>query len=123
MDDALPVRRIQCLTDLPRILQRLRNRERARERLALDVLHNQIVRPDIVELAYIRMVECSDRLSLARKPLVELVVALFDRHKTVEAAVSGLPHFTHTARAQRRQNLVRTELIACCQRHMAVILS
>jgi hypothetical protein len=39
----------------------------------------------------------------------------FDRHETVEARISRLPHFSHTPGAEERKNLIRTESVAGAQ--------
>ena len=59
MDDTLAVRGVDGIGDLPREQQRVIEIDEARRRLALDVLHHQIVRPDIVEGADVRMVQAA----------------------------------------------------------------
>ena len=80
MDDPRAMRLVERVGDLNREGQRLIERQRAfrqslRERLAFEVLHDQIVDAvlvaDVVKRADVRMVERSDRFGFALEPLAE----------------------------------------------------
>ena len=72
MRDALLVRGIERIANLHRILQRLIDRQRPLERRAFDVLHHQIIRADIVELADVGMIQRRNRLRFALESFAEL---------------------------------------------------
>ena len=84
-------------------------------RVAIDVLQDQIVRPDVVDLADVRMVQRSDRTRF----LLESVEAIgvgrerrwqhLDRDLAPQSRITSAVHLAHAARADRRENLVRTE--------------
>ena len=69
MDDALAMRGGQRLRDLHRQPHRIAHGHRPFEGGALDVLHHQIVGPDVVQLADVRMVQRRNRASLALESL------------------------------------------------------
>ena len=81
MDDPAPVRGVQRSGDLGPDPKRLLDgqrplRQAVRQRLALQVLHDQVVGPvlvaDVVERADVRVRELRDRLRLALEPLAQL---------------------------------------------------
>ena len=74
VDDAFAVRGIQRIGNLDGVLQRLIERQRPFERLALDVLHHQVVRADVVELADVGMIQRGDRARLALEAFAELAL-------------------------------------------------
>ena len=71
MDDALPVRGIDGIENLPGQRQGFVEGQRPGQRLAVDVLHDQVVRPDVEERADMRMIQAGDRTRLALEALVE----------------------------------------------------
>ena len=122
MDHALGVRGGQRIDDLHRITQGLIERQRTsfddlRERLALDVLHHQVIRADIVQRADVGMIERGDGARLALEAIVELARGNLDRDGPVEARVGAEVHLAHAALADHRQNLVVTKLFAGGQGH------
>jgi hypothetical protein len=117
VDDALAMRRVQSIEDLARQRKRLVQRQGSLQRLALDVLHHQEVRPHVVERADVGMVQRSDGMRLALEALAEAVVAFLDGDGAVQARVARLPDFAHAAFAQRPKDLVGTQLIARGKRH------
>jgi hypothetical protein len=107
MDDALEVRRLERRCNLDCQPQRFAGRERARffggdDRRAVDALHDQVARADIVDLADVGVVECRDCLGFPLEPFAELRGGYFDRDVAIQARVSGSIHFTHAARAEGR---------------------
>jgi hypothetical protein len=107
MDDAFEVRRLERGRDLRSQPQRFGGRERARilggnDRRAVDVLHHQVARADIVNLANVGMVESRDGLGFSLEPFAELRSGYLDRHIAIQAGVSGSVHLSHAARPEGR---------------------
>ena len=130
MDDPLPVRLVQRVGDLDAEAQRLRERQRAlaeaiRERLALEELHDEVLRAvlvaDVVKGADVRMRELRDRLRLALEPLAdfgrgrEMLRQNLDRDRALEPRVLRLVDLAHPSGADRREDLVGTETRTCGQ--------
>ena len=61
VQDAAIVSRFQRARDLDRQPDRFGRRDRTAQRLAVDVLEHEIARPDVVQLADVRMVQGRDR--------------------------------------------------------------
>src|SRR5262252_7450643 len=99
MNDARPVGGVEGITNLSAIFQGLIQWQRSAKRLPLDVLHDEIVRTDIVELADMRMVERSDCPGFALESFAELLTRSLDGDDAIESRVACLPHFTHSTRA------------------------
>jgi hypothetical protein len=59
MDDALLVGGIECIANLRCVVKSLSNRQRTSEHRPFDVLHDQVVRPDIVQRANVRVIQRS----------------------------------------------------------------
>src|SRR5262245_23279339 len=110
MNDAFPVSGVEGITNLRAIFQRLIQWQRSAKRLALDVLHDEIVRTDIVKLTDMRMIERSDCPGFALESFVELLTRSLDGDDAIEPCVACLPHFTHSARADLREDLIRSEM-------------
>src|SRR6516165_7298315 len=117
MSDALLVRRIQSLANLACVLQRLIERQRAFKRRAVDVLHHQVIRPDIVELANMGMIQRGDRTRFPLEALRKLLLGNLDRDGAIKPRIAGLVYLAHAARANRREDLVGPELCPAIQGH------
>ena len=109
VDDALPVRGVYRVKDLLGQGERLSDRHRTVQGFALDVLHDEIVRADVIERTDVRVVHRRDRPSLTLKALTERCVARLDRDQPIKACVSRLPDLPHAPGAPRGEKLVRTE--------------
>ena len=114
MRDVFLVRGIQRITNLGRVLQCLIERQRPLEWNALDVLHHQIIGPHVVELANMRMIQRRDRTGLPLKTLAELGLRNLNCDDAVESRVSRLVNLAHSARANRRKDLVGAESASRC---------
>src|SRR5258708_11403579 len=99
MSDALVMRRAKRVTDLRGILQGLIEWQRTFDRLALDVLHHQIIRPDVMQRTDVRMIQRGDSSCLASETLGELLTGNFDGHDAVKTRVERLVHLAHAAHA------------------------
>ena len=87
MRDAFPVRGIESVTNLRRVLQCLIERQWPFQRSALDVLHDQVVRADIVNLADVWMVQRGDGVSFALKAFGKMFGGGLDRDIAAPAAM------------------------------------
>ena len=112
MNDVPVVGRLDAVDQLPDDGHRLVELERPLQRLALDVLHDQVVRADIVKLADVGVIQRRDGSGLAFKALAELFFAELDGDDAAQARVASLVHLTHAARADGRDGLVRAEALA-----------
>ena len=65
--DALLVRSIQRVADLPSIFQRLLERQWTFQWLALYILHYEVIRPHIVERADVRVIQSRNRAASRSK--------------------------------------------------------
>src|SRR5262245_7328026 len=110
MNDTLPLCGVERSTNLHAIFQSLIQWQRNAKRLAFDVLHDEIVRTHIVKLANMRMVERSDCPSFALESFAELLTRRLDGDDAIEPCVAGLPHFTHSARADLRKDVIRSQM-------------
>ncbi len=88
------------------------------ERRAVDELHDEVIRPDVVELADVGIVQGGDRPGFAFEPLGKLRPADLDGDDPIEAGVFGPVHIAHATRSDSGQNLVRSEASAGGQRHV-----
>src|SRR5215467_15934375 len=110
MNDAFPVCGVERITNLRAIFQGLIQWQRSTKRLAVDVLHNEIVRTDIVKLADMRMVQRSDCPGFALESFAEVLTRSLDGDDAIETCVACLPHFTHSARSDLREDLIRSPM-------------
>jgi hypothetical protein len=117
MDDTALMRLRERARDLDRQPHGLFDGQRTRERLAVDILQHQIIRPDIENLANVGMIQRRYRPSLLLKSLAMLAVQTLDRDDAPQPRIVRFPHFTHAARPDQRNDLVRTESLACCKGH------
>ena len=124
MDDAVIVRHVQRIGDLPGVLQCIVHTKRAHrdaivECLALDVLHHQEVRAvlvaDIVQGADVRMVQTGNGLGFtteAGQPLRitrEMFRKDLDGDGPSETSVGSLVDFTHPAHTDEADDLIWTQ--------------
>jgi len=65
-----------------------------------------------------RVIECRDGTRFALKALAKSVVTNLDRNRSAEARITTLPHLAHSAGADRREYLVRSETGAGRERHI-----
>ncbi|HTB13421.1 MAG TPA: hypothetical protein VK752_17690 [Bryobacteraceae bacterium] len=112
MRDRFPMRRFERSRKLNRRLQRQIERHRTLDFGAFYVLHHDVVRPDVVDLADVRMIQRGDGAGFALKSFSEFFGGNFDGDDSVESGVAGFPHFAHPAGADGRENFVRAEFVA-----------
>jgi hypothetical protein len=73
-------------------------------------LHHQIIGADVVNLADVGMVQGGDGAGLAFEAVGEGGLRELDRDRAVETGIAGLPHLSHAARAEGREQFVGSEL-------------
>ena|SRR6187551_2348281 len=83
--------------------------------LALDVLHHQIIRSDVIQLADVWVIERCDRAGLALESLGVLGLEALDCDDTIDSRVAGLPHLAHATRAKRSGQLVGAKSVPGAQ--------
>src|SRR5262249_1443630 len=120
VDDADAMGLIERAADLRRDRKRLVELDRSafqafRERLALEVLHDEEVLADAVERADVRMRELRNGPRLAREPFAELRIVRelgrqdLDGDEASQPRVARAVHLAHPAGAERLFDLVGTE--------------
>ena len=114
MDNPFFVRGFKRLGDLYRDAKGFTKRQGAVlnafvQILAIDQLHDQIVRSHVVERADVRMVQSGDRVRLSLEAVAEALARHLDRHFPMQARVSGAIHFAHAACADQGDYFVNTK--------------
>ena len=132
MNDALFVGRFKGVRDLTRDGQRIGQRHRpARDDrgqvLALDHFHDQRMNAagllEAVNVRDVWMIQRRQRLRFSCEPSEAFRVVReglgqhFDRDVTVEPGVAGAVDLAHAACAEEREDLIRAERRAGCERH------
>ena len=87
------------------------------QRRALDVLHDEVIRANVVESTDIGMIQRCNRARLALEPIGELQRRYFNGDIAPELRIARSPDFTHTAFADGRDNFLRAEFCAGSQVH------
>jgi hypothetical protein len=95
VDDPRRVRRGQPLGNLRRDVQQRLGAGDTPERHAVHELHDEVVRPDVVQLADMRVVQRSDGPRLAVEAFRELFLRDLDGNGSVEPGISGAIHVAH----------------------------
>jgi hypothetical protein len=124
VNDPRSVRPIQRVGDVDPVPQNLIERQRSsrqslRQRLTLQVLHDEILglpfTPHVVHRANVWMRKLRDRLRFPLEPLArmlrsgELGRQHLHSHRPLEPRVARPVHFAHPTSAQRREDLVGAE--------------
>ena len=123
MCDALPVSGVERIANLGCVLEYLIERQRPRERSALDELHHQVVRPDVINLADMWVIQRGDSPCLAYKAFGELFVDGLDGNHSIEPGIVRLINLTHAAGADRGNDFVGTKAGAGSQGQEAGIIA
>src|SRR5262249_38967271 len=111
MGDAFPMRSIQGVENLARILHDLFQRKRTFQRGSFDELHDEVVGAYIIEMANVRMIKRGNNLRFLGEALTKPARANLNRYIAVQARISGPVDFAHTAFAEQCRNFVRPELL------------
>src|SRR5262249_31490800 len=96
-----------CCLDRPRDLQRQRHcffhAQGTGKRLAFDVLEHQVVWPYVVHLADMRMVQRRNSPTLHLETAAMVSLEPLDGNYAIKSCVSSLPHLSHAARTDGRE--------------------
>ncbi len=140
MDDALPVRSLECVGDLRRDCQGLVGRQRAfgdtfLERWTFDELEHErdrvIAALEPIYLSDVRMIERSQHLGLTLEPR-EAVLVIGERRRkrldcnvALEVRIGGPIYLAHAAGADGFGDFIGTETCAGvqCHRYLIPVLS
>ena len=132
MDDAVPVSVVERVGNLDRVAQSFVEPERASlksvsERFTLEIFHNEkidtVFATHVIERTDVRMIQARNSPRLALETLTELRIVRelfgkhFDRHGAVEPGVVRFVNFPHSARADRRDDLIRAQSFSRFERH------
>ena len=117
VQDALRVRGVQRVGHLRGDLQHLTQRHRTVQRRPVDVFHDEIPGPDVVEHADVRVVQRGDGASLLLEALAVRAIECFDRDRAAETGVGRLVDLAHAAGADGRDDLVRTKPVTWRKGH------
>jgi hypothetical protein len=74
----------------------------AHDRRPVHILHDQIVRPYVINLAYVGMIEGRNRFGFTLEAFAELRGGYLDRHVAIQAGVPGSIHCSHATRTDGR---------------------
>jgi hypothetical protein len=113
MDNVLFVRGFdavnQLLDDGQRVIEvHGTAQQRCSQILSLDILHDQIVRPNVVQMADIRVVESHNRAGFAGEALCECALdTLIATSRS--SRIVGAINLAHPARANGRKDFVRSK--------------
>jgi len=117
MHDTVAVRRVNRTRHLDRQPQCAVERQRTVQLLAFDVLHDDVVRTDVIDLADVGMVQRGDSAGLSLEALGEFFARNFDGDDPVEPRVPRPVHLAHATCSDGRNDLVRTKKGPGCYRH------
>ena len=109
MDDPFAMRCIQSVTDLRPKFHDFLDRQRTLQRLAFDAFHYEVVGTEIVECADMRVIQGRYGTRLALEACAEFLAADLNGDGSIQAGIMGSVHFAHTALADGRQDLVRSQ--------------
>ena len=86
-------------SELNRILQALFERQRPLDLCTFDILHDQVIRPHVVESTNMRMIQRRNSPHFLRKSISESIVRGLDSNNAVDARITRFPDFAHATRA------------------------
>src|SRR5207244_3016145 len=88
MNDAGCVRSRQSVCNLNGHVQQFADVLEGCEWRAVDVLHHEIIRPDVKKRAYVGMIECGNRARFTFETPGELLRRTFDRHDAIDSRIA-----------------------------------
>ena len=112
MCDALGVRGGERAGDLPGVLQGFLHRKRTFKWRAFDVLHDQVIRADVVQRTNVGMIQRRDGFGFSLEAFAELRIGNFERNDAIETGIARLKYLAHSAFTDRRKNFIGPEFIA-----------
>ena len=121
MSDAFAMRRIEGLRNLRPVFDNVGQWQRAFQRRALDVFHDEIVLADVKQRADMRMVQAGNGLGFAFEALAEAAFDGLDRDGPIQPGVPSPIDRTHPAHADGRFNAIRPEDGSWREFHVALV--
>src|ERR1700722_7032602 len=112
MDESSAMRQLESVRDLSSNAQRVGQRQRSCERPAFDVLQHQVIRPDVVDLANMRMIQRGDCTRFLLEPGSVVALQLLNGDDATKTCVACLPHFTHATGTEGREDFVGPQTIS-----------
>ncbi len=122
MNNSRRMSRGEPVGDLNRDVQEFSRCIHRRDRRSLHELHHQVIRPHVVKLADIIVIERGDRPRLTLKAFRKRFFGLLDGNHAVEARVASFVHLSHATSADWIQNLVWAETRSGRKGHRSRIL-
>ena len=120
MQDAPRMRCLQRRRDLQCHVHGLRMRQRPARRLPFEVFQHEVIGADVIDLANMRVIQSGNRASFQLKTMSVFPVHALDGDDAIQPRVPRLPHLSHPARANAREDLIRTDAISLRQGHDAL---
>src|SRR3954451_2361252 len=112
MNDPFAMGGVEGIRKLNGQTQGLRRGHRAAEGATVQILHDEVVWPHVVQGANVRMVQRRDGTGFAIEAAAELAGRYLNRNCPVDARVASLVDGSHAAGANPRENSVRTQAVA-----------
>ena len=106
------MRQLESIRDLSSNAQCVGERQGSCERPAFDVLQHQVIRPDVVDLANMRMIQRRDCTRFLLESGSVLTLQLLYGDDATKTCVTCLPHFTHATGTEGREDFVRPKTIS-----------
>src|ERR1019366_2988406 len=94
-------------------------REPVMERLAFKQLHHEVVGANVVQRANVRMVQGRCRVHLSGEAIAETLGGNLDCHVAPHPRIVGAVHFAHAARADGRDDFIRTKASSGREGHVS----
>jgi hypothetical protein len=116
--DAAFVRGVQRVGNLARQPHRFILRHRPAQRFPLEILEDQVIGPDIVDLANVWVVDRGNGARFALKPAHIVGDHPLDRDRAIQSAIVGLVDFAHASGADQRLDRVRAKPRAGSEKHV-----
>ena len=109
MNDAGGMRGGERVGDLGGEVEQSPERIDRRDRRSCYMLHDEIVRSDVIELANVGMIERGDRSRLAFEPPLKFLVRQLDGDRPVQSGIPGFVDLSHPALADEGDDFVGAE--------------
>ena len=123
VQNAAAVRFFKRAGDLDREPDRLLRAEPPRELRPFDEFHHQVIPPDVVKLADVRVIERRDRTGFLLEARRVLAVEPLDRHRAVEPGIARFPHLAHSTRADECEDFVGAKCVPQGKSHASALFS
>lgn len=89
---------------------------------AFDILKHKVVGTNVVEMADVRVIQCSDRPRLAREALREFRRGDLDRNIAIEPRITGAIDRAHSSFPDLRDYFIWTQVRTWLEGHAGIIV-